>query len=136
MKLITITIIIKNLLQRNFDAEPAYVLTMGVVIQVEDAAATKEVAIPLEESRCSTQVVVVGFGVEVMATFVLVIIVVTDGITVWLELVMVISSPLVSLDVYVTGLTVVIDIVDSVECTSTDVVVMALGVMTDVIVTY
>lgn len=49
MKLITITIIIKNLLQRNFDAEPAYVLTMGVVIQVEDAAATKEVAIPLEE---------------------------------------------------------------------------------------
>lgn len=54
MKLITITIIIKNLLLRNFDAEPAYVLTMGVVIQVEDAAATKEVAIPLEESRCST----------------------------------------------------------------------------------
>lgn len=54
MKLIAITIIIKNLLQRNFDAEPAYVLTMGVVIQVEDAAATKEVAIPLEESRCST----------------------------------------------------------------------------------
>ena len=71
-----------------------------------------------------------------MATFVLVIIVVTDGITVWLELVMVISSPLVSLDVYVTGFTVVIDIVDSVECTSTDVVVMVLGVMTDVIVTY
>lgn len=61
------------------------------------------------------KVTVFGSGVDVMATLVLVIIVVTDGITVWLELVMVISCPSLPLDVYVIGLTVVIDMVDSVE---------------------
>lgn len=136
MKLTTISIVRKNLLKRNLDAEPAYVLTIGVVIQVDDAAARRELVIPLEEGSCVTYVIVVGFGVEVMATLVLVIMVVTDGITVWLELVIVISSPLVPLDVYVIGLIVVIDTVDSVECSSTDVVVMALGVITDVTVAY
>lgn len=50
MKQAAISIVIKNLLKEVLDAEPAYVLTIGVVIQVDDAAATREVAMPLEEA--------------------------------------------------------------------------------------
>lgn len=89
MKQAAISIVIKNLLKEVLDAEPAYVLTIGVVIQVDDAAATREVAMPLEEACWVVYVIVVGFGVDTIATLVLVIIVVTEGITVWLELVIV-----------------------------------------------
>lgn len=44
---------------------------------------------PLEEACWVVYVIVVGFGVDTIATLVLVIIVVTEGITVWLELVIV-----------------------------------------------